>query len=89
MPGSWRACCTAAILTGLPAVSVKLVAFDTSIVDLSGYVDDPVDVLMNVQLGGGTDIGRALDYCAQLVEEPRRTILALVSDFEEGCSPRE
>lgn len=78
----------ASILAGLPAVSVQLVAFDTSIVDLSQYVDDPVDLLMNVQLGGGTDIGRALDYCTQLVEEPKRTILTLISDFEEGCSPR-
>jgi Mg-chelatase subunit ChlD len=78
----------AGILSGLPLLNVKLVVFDTSVVDLSGYADDPVEILMNVQLGGGTDIGQAMMYCEQLVEIPRRTILVLVSDFEEGASPR-
>ena len=79
----------AAILAALPVVRVKLVVFDTSIVDLTGSADDPVEVLMSVQLGGGTDIGRALTYCEQLVENPHRTILALVSDFGEGASPAQ
>ncbi len=78
----------AGILTGLPLIEVKLIVFDTAIVDLSEHVDDPVEVLMNVQLGGGTDIGKALDYCATLVRNPRRTILILLSDFEEGASPK-
>lgn len=78
----------AGILAGMPAFRVKLVVFDTNIVDLSGHLDDPVEVLMNVQLGGGTDIGRALHYCEQrLVENPRRTIIVLVTDFCEGASP--
>lgn len=78
----------AGILYGLPMLKVKMVVFDTSIVDLSDYVDDPVEVLMNVQLGGGTDIGKALQYCEQLVRNPHRTVLILISDFEEGASPR-
>jgi len=78
----------AGILTGLPLIEVKLIVFDTAIVDLSEHVDDPVEVLMNVQLGGGTDIGKALDYCGTLVRNPRRTILILLSDFEEGASPK-
>lgn len=77
----------AGILAGLPLVRVKLVVFDTSLVDLSEHVDDPVEVLMSVQLGGGTDIGKALTYCEQLVENPHRTVLVLVSDFCEGASP--
>jgi Mg-chelatase subunit ChlD len=77
----------AAILAGLPSLQVKLVAFDTSVVDLSGYVDDPVEVLMSVQLGGGTDIGQALAYCETLIENPLRTVVILVSDFEEGAAP--
>jgi Mg-chelatase subunit ChlD len=77
----------AGILAGLPAVDVKLVVFDTSVVDLSGHVDDPVEVLMSVQLGGGTDIGQALCYCEKLIETPQRTVLALVSDFCEGAPP--
>ncbi|MES2264842.1 MAG: VWA domain-containing protein [Pseudomonadota bacterium] len=79
----------AGILAGLPAFRVKLVVFDTNIVDLSGEVSDPVETLMRVQLGGGTDIGRAVRYCSQLVENPQRTVLVLVSDFCEGASPAE
>lgn len=79
----------AGILAALPAFRVRLVLFDTSIVDLSGHVDDPVEVLMQVQLGGGTDIADAMRYCAQLVENPQRTVLVLVSDFCEGGSPGE
>lgn len=77
----------AGILNSLPTFRVKLVVFDTSVVDLSDHVDDPVEVLMSVQLGGGTDIGKALRYCEQLVENPHRTVLVLVSDFCEGASP--
>jgi Mg-chelatase subunit ChlD len=76
----------ASILSTLPAVTVKLVLFDTTIVDLSHEVGDPVDVLMSVQLGGGTDIGKAVDYCeAKHIAQPERTIFVLVSDFCEGA----
>ena len=74
----------AAILAGLPSVSVRLVVFDTSVVDLSSEATDPVSVLMSVQLGGGTDIGRAVAYCEQGITQPSRTIFVLVSDFCEG-----
>jgi Mg-chelatase subunit ChlD len=77
----------ASILASLPAVAVKLVLFDTSVVDLSDRVDDPVDLLLSVRLGGGTDIGKAVTYCEGLVTQPSRTVLALISDFEEGASP--
>lgn len=78
----------AGILTRLPMLQVRLVIFDTAVVELSDHLDDPVEILMNVQLGGGTDIGGALGYCQSLVRSPRRTILVLLSDFEEGASPR-
>lgn len=74
----------AGILAGLPAFRVRLVVFDTSVVDLTSQVDDPVEVLLQVQLGGGTDIAQAVRYCAQLVEVPERTVLVLVTDFCEG-----
>jgi Mg-chelatase subunit ChlD len=77
----------AGILSGLPALDVKLIAFDTSVVDLSSQVDDPVEILMSVQLGGGTDIGQALCYAETLVENPQRTVLALITDFCEGAPP--
>jgi len=77
----------AAVLTTLPSLSVRLVVFDTSVVDLTGEVGDPVDLLLSVQLGGGTDIGQALTYCEALVRQPTRTMLVLVSDLCEGASP--
>ena len=76
----------ASILAGLPAIDVRFVAFDTSIVDLSDKLADPVDLLLSVQLGGGTDIARAMAYCASLVTNPSRTVIALITDFEEGGS---
>jgi len=76
----------ASILAGLPAVEVRFVAFDTSIVDMSDKLADPVDLLLSVQLGGGTDIARAMAYCESLVANPSRTVIALISDFEEGGS---
>ncbi|QZH75757.1 MAG: VWA domain-containing protein [Erythrobacter sp.] len=76
----------AAILTGLPPVDVRLVVFDTSVVDLSSEAHDPVAVLMSVQLGGGTDIGGAVSYCEGLITQPTRTVFVLLSDFMEGGS---
>lgn len=78
----------AGIFHGLPAVRVSLAAFDTSVVDLSEQVDDPVELLMSVQLGGGTNIGGALQYCESLVSSPTRTIVVLVTDFYEGSDSR-
>lgn len=77
----------AGIFHGLPTLKVSLLTFDTSIVDLTDHVDDPMEVLMSVQLGGGTDIMRALRYCETLVQSPTRTIVILVTDFCEGNSP--
>ena len=74
----------AAVLAALPAVSTRLVAFDVNVVDLTAALADPVDVLFGVQLGGGTDINRALAYCQTLVTRPRETVLVLISDLFEG-----
>src|SRR5262249_35598286 len=57
-----HAAVTAACLWGLPAIKTHLVAFDTNVIDLSGQAADPVETLMKVQLGGGTDIARAVQY---------------------------
>ncbi|EWT02003.1 von Willebrand factor A [Intrasporangium oryzae NRRL B-24470] len=73
-----------AVLASLRSVSTRLVAFDTSVVDLTDDLDDPVDVLFGVQLGGGTDINQALAYCQGLIEQPNDTILVLISDLYEG-----
>lgn len=79
----------AACLWNLPGMRTRLVAFDTEVVDLTSDVSDPVELLMKVQLGGGTDIARAVGYAQSLVENPQRTVVVLVSDFYEGGDPRE
>lgn len=73
-----------AVLASLPAVSTKVVVFDTSTVDLTEKLTDPVEVLFGTQLGGGTDIGRALGYCQSLITRPFDTIFILISDLIEG-----
>lgn len=73
-----------AALAGLRAVSLRLVAFDTEVVDLTEQAADPVDVLFGVQLGGGTDINRALAYCQDQMPQPAETVLVLISDLYEG-----
>lgn len=75
---------TAAVFYSMRMMKVHLCIFDTSVVDLTEQVVDPVETLMKVQLGGGTDIGQAVSYAAGLVENPRRTIVALITDFYEG-----
>ena len=73
-----------AVMASLPAVRTRLVVFDTSVVDLTEEMRDPVDVLFGVQLGGGTDINRAVGYCQSLITDPRNTIMVLISDLYEG-----
>jgi Mg-chelatase subunit ChlD len=73
-----------AVLASLRSVDTRLVAFDTEVVDLTEELDDPVDVLFGVQLGGGTDINRALAYCESLISQPNETVLVLISDLYEG-----
>jgi Mg-chelatase subunit ChlD len=79
----------AASLASLRAVSTKLVVFDTSVVDLSDELTDPVEVLFSTQLGGGTDINQAVAYGQSLVTRPADTVLILVSDLIEGGDQSE
>lgn len=74
----------AAVLASIPAVKTQLVVFDTAVVDLTPKLEDPVDVLFGTQLGGGTDINRALAYCQGTIRQPQETILVLISDLYEG-----
>lgn len=86
LPSVIHSAVTAACLSRLPGIDTHLLAFDTEVVDLSAEREDPVDLLMRVQLGGGTDIQKAMRYAAELIEAPRRAIVVLVSDFYEGAS---
>ncbi|MDR3360440.1 MAG: VWA domain-containing protein, partial [Bifidobacteriaceae bacterium] len=74
----------AAVMASLPAVATHLVCFDTAVVDLTDHLADPVEVLFGVQLGGGTDINQAVAYCADLMPEPAKSHLILLTDLYEG-----
>jgi hypothetical protein len=80
-----HAAVTAAIFVGIASLRTHLILFDTSLVDVTDQCADPVEAIMKVQLGGGTDIGGALAYASQLVDNPRRTIVVLITDFCEGA----
>lgn len=72
------------ILASMSSLSTRIVAFDTSIVDLTEKSDDPVDLLFGFQLGGGTNIDQSVAYCQQFIENPSKTLFFLISDLEEG-----
>ena len=74
----------AAVMASIPSLKTQYIAFDTSIVDLTEELADPVDVLFGVQLGGGTDINQALAYCDQKISKPTQTHFILISDLFEG-----
>jgi uncharacterized protein with von Willebrand factor type A (vWA) domain len=73
-----------AVLASLPGVRTRMIAFDTQIADLTEHLEDPVELLFGVQLGGGTDINNALAYCQRLITNPEDTIFILLSDLFEG-----
>jgi Mg-chelatase subunit ChlD len=79
----------AAVMASLPVIQTQLVCFDTTILDLTDELADPVEVLFGVQLGGGTDINAALAYCETKIERPGKTHLVLISDLYEGGNAAE
>ncbi|HEY7849064.1 MAG TPA: VWA domain-containing protein [Ktedonobacterales bacterium] len=78
-----------AVLASLRAVSTRMIVFDTAVVDLTDDLQDPVDLLVGTQLGGGTDINRALAYCQQIITRPAQTVLVLITDLYEGGNAEE
>jgi hypothetical protein len=75
-----------AVMASMPALSTRFVLFDTAVVDLTNELNDPVDLLFGTQLGGGTDIHKALTYCESQITRPTDTVMVLVSDLCEGGS---
>ena len=73
------------IFASLPALNTRVVAFDTEVVDLTEQCgNDPVDMLFGVQLGGGTDINKSVNYCQQYITDPSQTLFFLITDLFEG-----
>lgn len=71
----------ASIFANLPYLSIKLIIFDISVVDLSEHIKEPIDILFKVQLGGGTNIAQALEYAKKITVAPDKTIVLLISDL--------
>ena len=74
----------ACILASMNVIKTRIVAFDTSVIDLTEKTDDPIDLLFGIQMGGGTDINKSVAYCQQFIETPSKTLFFLISDLEEG-----
>ncbi|MFF1545918.1 DUF5682 family protein [Streptomyces sp. NPDC058291] len=75
---------TASVLAGVPTLSTHFLAFSTEVIDLTGHVEDPLSLLLEVSVGGGTHIAAGLRHARELVTVPSRTLVVVVSDFEEG-----
>ncbi|UUU36063.1 DUF5682 family protein [Streptomyces sp. CA-210063] len=75
---------TAAVLGGVPTLSTHFLAFSTEVIDLTDQVEDPLSLLLEVRVGGGTHIAAGLAHARSLVTVPSRTLVVVVSDFEEG-----
>ncbi|GAA3539905.1 VWA domain-containing protein [Nonomuraea rosea] len=73
-----------AVLASMRSLKTSLVVFDTSVVDLTDQLHDPVELLFGTQLGGGTDINRAIAYSQGLISRPANSIFILISDLYEG-----
>ncbi len=80
---------TGAILASLPSLETHVIVFDTEVCDLTAQCSDPVDLLFGVQLGGGTDINRAVKYCQELIHDPKKTLFLLITDLIEGGNGNE
>lgn len=78
-----------AVMASIPAVNTKMIVFDTEVADLTEELQDPVELLFGVQLGGGTDIHKALTYCSQIITRPLDTVLVLITDLYEGGNQQE
>jgi Mg-chelatase subunit ChlD len=78
-----------AVMASIPALKTQMVVFDTAVADLTEELQDPVELLFGVQLGGGTDINAALRYCEQIITRPSDTVLVLITDLYEGGNENE
>lgn len=80
---------TAAALASIPSLKTHLLAFDAQVVDLTPHIHDPVSLLFSAQLSGGTDIGNALTYANNKIQNHNKTTLILISDLFEGGEEAE
>ncbi len=80
----------AAIFASLDVLRTRLLFFSTEVVDVTPLLVDPVELLFSTQLGGGTDINRAVAYAqAHFIERPEKTLFILITDLYEGGNAEE
>ncbi|MCL2546375.1 MAG: VWA domain-containing protein [Oscillospiraceae bacterium] len=73
------------ILASMASTKTHVVTFDTAVHNFTELcANDPVDMLLGVQLGGGTDINNCVKHCRQWIENPEETLLILLTDLYEG-----
>jgi hypothetical protein len=80
---AFNAAVIATIIAAIPSFRTHLVSFDTRVADLTHLLSDPVEILFHLNLAGGTDIGKALDYCRTLTSYPAGTTIFLISDLRD------
>lgn len=78
-----------AVMASMRSIQTKIVFFDTAVIDMTEELSDPVELLFGTQLGGGTDINKAMAYCEKLIARPADTILVLITDLYEGGNAHE
>ena len=74
----------ASILAHIRTVETHLILFDHEVADLSDHLDDVVELLFHIQMGGGTNIQRALNYLHQQIRKPEETYVFLISDLYDN-----
>lgn len=77
------------IMASVPSLRMAFIAFDTEVADLTEHLNDPVELLFSMQLGGGTDIQQAMHYARRYLDRPSDTTLVLISDLFEGAPEEE
>jgi Mg-chelatase subunit ChlD len=78
-----------AVMASIRSLKTHFIVFDTEVVDMTPLLKDPIDLLFGTQLGGGTDINKALAYTEGVIQNPADTILILISDLFEGGNPTD
>ncbi|ASP39396.1 hypothetical protein CHH28_12250 [Bacterioplanes sanyensis] len=85
LPALIHSAVMASIFAKIPSLVTRLILFDTQVLDVTEQLHDPVETLLSVQLGGGTDIGAAMAYTNEIMTQPSRSLMVLISDFYEGA----
>ena len=78
-----------AVMASIRSLKTHFIVFDTEVVDMTAHLKDPIDLLFGTQLGGGTDINKALAYTEGVIQNPSDTVLILISDLFEGGNPAD